>query len=110
MEVAYTSISLFYGPCKSCSDLERKVLTDPAYNVCTSDLLAFSCFIFLAKRSKASGLKTRMVLDVIAEDATWYFLVIFTSHLVLVLTLNFGRVSAIVPFPWSTDDDRCVSH
>lgn len=35
-----------------------------------------------------------MILDIIAEDATWYFLVIFTAHFVLVLTLNLGRVSA----------------
>lgn len=31
-----------------------------------------------------------------AEDATRYFLVIFTAHLVFVLTLNLGRVSAAV--------------
>jgi len=67
LEVAYTSISLLF------------------------DLLAFSLFILLAKRSKASGLKVRLVLDIIAEDATWYFLVIFSSHLVLVLTLNLAR-------------------
>ena len=36
-----------------------------------------------------------MILDTITEDAMWYFLVIFTSHVVLVLTLNLARVSAI---------------
>lgn len=38
-----------------------------------------------------------MILDIIAEDATWYFLVIFTSHFVLVLTLNLARVSIAIP-------------
>lgn len=60
----------------------------------TSDLLAFSVFIYLVRRSRAAGLKIRMILDTIAEDATWYFLVIFTAHLVFILTLNLARVSA----------------
>jgi hypothetical protein len=74
---------------------------DPADNIHTLDLLAFTLFILLAKRSKASGLKVRLVLDIIAEDATWYFLVIFSSHLVLVLTLNLARVSLNVSLPES---------
>ena len=46
-----------------------------------------------AKKSKARGLHhVTTILDTISEDATWYFTVIFTSHLVLVLTLNLGRV------------------
>jgi len=32
-----------------------------------------------------------MILDIIAKDATWYFLVIFSSHLALALTLNLAR-------------------
>ena len=37
-----------------------------------------------------------MILETIAEDATRYFLVIFTSHFVLVMTLNLGRVSVTI--------------
>jgi len=66
-EIAYTSISLFY------------------------DCLAFALIILLVTKSKASGLKVPRLLGIIAEDATWYFLVIFTSHFVVVMTLSFGR-------------------
>ena len=70
---------------------------DLARDIRTSDLLAFSFFVLLAKWSRAAEINVRMISDTIAEDATWYFLVIFTSHVVLVLTLNFARVSAINP-------------
>ena len=36
-------------------------------------------------------------MGTVAEDAVWYFLVIFTSHFVLGMTLLLGRVSATVP-------------
>lgn len=61
-----------------------------------TDFLAFSLIIFLAMRSRIPGLRVPNILDIIAKDATRYFLVIFTSHLVFELTLSFGRVSAIV--------------
>ena len=60
---------------------------------CTSDFLAFSFIIFFSKRSKIPELKVKTILDIVAEDATRYFLVIFTSHFVFILTLNLGRVS-----------------
>jgi len=69
LEVAYTSISLFY------------------------DFLAFSLIIFLAATSQPGVLKVPTIMGTIAEDATLYFLVIFTSHLVLEMTLNLGRES-----------------
>lgn len=37
-----------------------------------------------------------MILRTMAEDSTRYFLVIATSHLVVQLTLNLGRVSATI--------------
>ncbi|KAF9786792.1 hypothetical protein BJ322DRAFT_1106900 [Thelephora terrestris] len=67
-EVAYTSLSLLY------------------------DALAFVVIIFQARRSRMPGLKVSNILDTIAEDSTRYFIVIFASHFVLVMTLNFGRV------------------
>ncbi|KAF9789637.1 hypothetical protein BJ322DRAFT_1178256 [Thelephora terrestris] len=66
IEVAYTSLSLVY------------------------DSLAFSLVMYLARKLRAPG-GAPMILDIIAKDATWYFLVVFSSHLVLVLTLNFAR-------------------
>lgn len=68
MEVAYTSLSLFF------------------------DLLAFSLIIFLTRKSKTSGLKASDILDTIAEDATCYFAVIFSAHFILLMTLCFGRI------------------
>ncbi|KAF9786761.1 hypothetical protein BJ322DRAFT_1106879 [Thelephora terrestris] len=68
-EVAYTSLSLLY------------------------DALAFMVIIFQARRSRVPGLKVSNILNTIAEDSTRYFIVIFTSHFVLVMTLNLGRVT-----------------
>lgn len=55
--------------------------------------------MFLAMRSvrMTAGLEIRTILTTVAEDATQYFLFIFTSHFVLEMTLIFGRVSATVP-------------
>ncbi|KAF9790730.1 hypothetical protein BJ322DRAFT_409972 [Thelephora terrestris] len=76
LEVVYTGISLLY------------------------DLLAFSLTIVLARRSKTSGLQIPTILKIIAEDATRYFLIIFTSHFVLEMTLNLGRESIqLLPAP-----------
>ena len=59
------------------------------------DFLAFSLVIFFAVRAhrETGGLKVPTILQTIAEDSTRYFLVIFTSHLVLIMTLLFARVS-----------------
>ena len=61
---------------------------------CKSDFLAFLAIVLLAKRLSATGIKIRSLVETIAVDAVWYFLVIFTSHFVLAMTLYFGRVSA----------------
>ena len=69
--------------------------TDSA-NVRTLDLLTFSLIMFLATKPKAAGRRIPIMLGTIAEDATRYFLVIFSSHLVLTLTLTLGRVGVVV--------------
>ena len=75
----------------------------------TPDFLAFSLIIFLAAKSKASTLKIPKILRTIAEDATRYFLVIFSSHFVLEMTLTLGWVSATAaPFSTATNDVQCV--
>lgn len=62
--------------------------------------MAFSLIIFLAKKSKVPGLRVPTILDVIAQDATWYFMVIFGSHFAMVMTLNLGRVTIqLLPGP-----------
>jgi hypothetical protein len=65
-------------------------------DMCAPDALAFMVIIFQARRSRVPGLKVSNILSTIAEDSTRYFIVIFTSHFVLVMTLNLGRVSATV--------------
>jgi hypothetical protein len=62
------------------------------------DFLAFSVTMFFTTRlsRKVRGLRAPTLLEIIAKDATWYFLVIFTAHFALEMTILFGRVSAIV--------------
>ena len=72
--------------------------TDPGGDVCTPDSLAFSLTLFLATRLSIPGLKTSSILGTIVEDATRYFLLIFTSHVALAVTLFSGRVSPIISF------------
>ena len=67
---------------------------DPAGDL---DFLAFSLITFLALRWRAGTLRVPTIMGAVAEDALWYFLVIFTSHFVLEMTLLLGRVSATVP-------------
>ena len=62
-----------------------------------SDFLAFSLIMYLLARSRASGHRSQGVLEIIAVDAMLYFMVIFTSHFVLAMTLYFGQVSPIGP-------------
>ena len=51
----------------------------------------------MALRWQARRLGIRTLMGTIAEDSMWYFLVIFSSHFVLEMTLLLGRVSADAP-------------
>jgi len=55
------------------------------------DLLAFLIVIYVMLHSSIGQVKMPSLFKTIAQDATRYFLVIFTSHLALELTLIFGR-------------------
>ena len=57
-----------------------------------TDLSAFLVIVYLVFRSHAYQFLVPSLLRTIAQDATFYFLVIFTSHLIFELTLLFGRV------------------
>jgi hypothetical protein len=57
------------------------------------DLLAFSVIVYLVVRSNVNKVPIPGLFKTIAQDATSYFLVIFTSHLLLVLFLLFASVS-----------------
>jgi len=68
-EVGMTSISLLY------------------------DLLAFILIIYTASKSNLHQFQIPSLFRIVARDATLYFMVIFTSHLVLEFTLTLGRPS-----------------
>ena len=57
-----------------------------------TDLLAFLLVVYLVSRSNVHRIAVPSLLRIIAKDATYYFLVIFTSHLALELTLSLARV------------------
>ena len=67
--------------------------TEPANNGHVSELLTISLIVFLAKASKMQGLEIPRILKTITIDAILYFLVIFTSHFTLMITLLFAPVS-----------------
>ena len=57
-----------------------------------ADLLAFLVIVYLVLRSHVYRIPVPSLLRTIAQDATHYFLILFTSHLVFELTLLVGRV------------------
>jgi len=57
------------------------------------DVLAFSVIVFLVVWSNVTKIPLPGILKTIARDATYYFLVIFTSHLVTAMFFWFASVS-----------------
>jgi len=53
----------------------------------------FLVIVIIAAKSGIKGYKVPKVLRTIVQDATIYFLVIFSSHFTFEMTLIFGRVS-----------------
>jgi len=62
-----------------------------------TDSSVFLVIVVLAAKSGIAGYKMPRGLRTIVQDATIYFLVIFTSHLVFEMTLVFARVSISTP-------------
>lgn len=58
------------------------------------DLIAFLVILHLASRWTLRQFSVPGLLGTILRDATIYFLVIFTAHIVLVVTLLSARVSS----------------
>jgi len=58
-----------------------------------TDISAFLVIVVLAAKSGIRGFRMPGILRTIVQDATVYFLVIFTSHFVLEMTLILARVS-----------------
>ena len=58
-----------------------------------ADVLAFSVIVFIVVRSNVRNVPIPGLLKTIVQDATYYFLVIFTSHFTLMMFLLFASVS-----------------
>ena len=69
----------------------RRILSKNA-NVVT-DFLAFLVIVVFTVKARSMGSRVPRILRAIIQDATVYFLFIFTSHLVFEMTLLFARVS-----------------
>ena len=110
LEIAYTSISLFYGAWtlfRVSARWHPFLLT--LMVVSMADFLAFSLMMFFALRWGVGKLRIPTIMGTIAEDSLRYFLVIFTSHFVLEMTLLLGRVSVTSPL-FLYCDKRCLIH
>ena len=87
VEIGFTTMSLAYGAELLVGDRSSTNSDHP------SDLLAFSVIIYVVVRSNITRVPIPRLLKSIVQDATYYFLFIFTSHLLLVMFLAFGSVS-----------------
>lgn len=61
-----------------------------------ADFSAFLVIAVLAVKSGTKDVKTPSIFRTMVQDATIYFLVIFTSHFVLEMTLLLARVSTLM--------------
>lgn len=95
IEIAYTSISLFFG--KPTHAFYVYIISLGSHKV--SDLAAFTVIIVFGVtgglNSSAMSMSRSGIVKTIVQDASIYFVVIFTSHLVFVLTLVFARVGVL---------------
>ena len=92
-EIVYSSIAIAYGA-------SRKPLTVhiAAANSFIQDTFAFVVIVYSARglsRTRSAGVPS--LLGNIVENATSYFLIIFTNHLVVILFELFAHVSTIQP-------------
>ena len=58
------------------------------------DLLAFSLIVYRVVRSNVNEVPISSLLRTIVRDATYYFLVVFTSHLALFVLFASVRISS----------------
>ena len=87
---AFVVVSLAYGMEPLLSffyEIPSRIIDHPP------DLLAFSVIVYLVPRSNVTKIPIPSILKTIAWDSTHYFLVIFTSHLMMVVFFWFAGVS-----------------
>jgi len=91
MEIGYIIISLVYGTLFSVRVPHFASLTRTI-----PDSLAFVVIVALAVRAAFGTIRVPEMLRTIVRDASVYFVVIFTSHFVLAITLFHTRVSIAI--------------
>ena len=89
-EIGFLAMSVAYGTELLLSFIDHLKNTRTDHLV---DFLAFSVIIYLVVRSNVNKIPIPSIFKTIARDATYYFLVIFTSQLVLVMFMAFTSVS-----------------
>ena len=62
----------------------------------STDILAFSVVVYLVLRSNLNKIPIPRLFRTIAQDATYYFLFIFTSHFVLLMSVRISLYSSII--------------
>ena len=90
VEIGFIAMTLVYG-----AEFLLSFIGHPGdiHSDYPPDLLAFSVIVYLVVRSNVKKDPIPRLFKTIARDATYYFLVIFTSHLVVVMFLAFASVS-----------------
>jgi len=89
IEIGFIAMTLSYGMEFLLSFINYIEDTHPEH---PTDVLAFSVIVYLVVRSNLRKVPIPSLLKTVVQDATYYFLVIFTSHLVLVMFLAFASV------------------
>ena len=92
VEIGFIAMTLAYGMVFLLSFIGYIEDTHPDH---PTDVLAFSVIVFLVARSNLRKVPIPSLLKTVVQDAAYYFLVIFTSHLVPVMFLAFTSVSTL---------------
>jgi hypothetical protein len=87
MGIVFTTMSLVYG-----TEFLLPFIWEEIHSDHPADFLAFSVIVYLVLRSNVNRVPIPRLFKIIAQDATYYFLVIFTSHLVVVMFQVFASV------------------
>jgi len=90
VQIGFISMALVYGTEFRLLFVNHLGVTHSNH---LADLLAFSAIVSVLVRSIVRGVPIPSIFRIITRDAAYYFLVIFTSHLLLVIFLAFARVS-----------------
>jgi len=90
-EIAFIAMTLVYGAKFLLPFVDHLGDTHSDH---PADVLAFSVIVYLVVRSNVNKVPIPSLLKTIARDATHYFLIIFASHLVVVMFLALASVSA----------------